>query len=197
METIIHKIIKRPTSAYIHNYHHPDHFIKYCKNCSNYASQWVCPPYDNHPINKISNYKYIYIIGTKITLEKEKAEQILPDQQMKYSRDIIEKVRKEHDEHLLTLEKKYPCSFVTYPGNCLLCTPKQCTRKIGQPCRYPLKARPSLEACGFDMLRTSSEELGVQLEWIKDNHLPTYFMLISALFTNEDIDPESIYIQLQ
>lgn len=196
METITHKIISRTVATYIRDYHNPDHFIEYCKNCSNYATQWTCPPYDNHPINQIRNYEYIHIIGTKITLGEEKNKQITPDQQAKYSRDIITKIRKELDASLLDFEKKYSPGFITYPGNCLQCTPEQCTRIIGQPCRRPHKARPSLEACGFDMLRTASEQLGTQLKWMQNNHLPSYFMLISALFTNKQIDSDWIYRHL-
>ena len=42
--------------------------------------------------------------------------------------------------------------------------------------------RPSLEAFGFDVEKTSKELLGVEIKWGKDGCLPPYLMLVCGIF---------------
>lgn len=44
--------------------------------------------------------------------------------------------------------------------------------------------RPSLEACGFDLCRTSEELFGIPLLWSCDGRIPEYLMLVSGFFHN-------------
>ena len=67
-----------------------------------------------------------------------------------------------------------------FPGSCLLCP--SCTRTEGAPCLYPKKVRPSLEACGFDIGKTTTELLNIELKWGESGKMPEYITLVSAVF---------------
>ena len=84
-------------------------------------------------------------------------------------------------------EEKYTDSKAFFAGTCHLCLDEDCTRKAGLPCRYPDKIRPSLEAVGFDMGKTSAELLNIEMKWTEGSRLPEYYTLVSGLFTNKKI----------
>lgn len=54
------------------------------------------------------------------------------------------------------------------------------------PCRYPDRIRPSLESLGFDIGKTASELLGIELKWSEpgSSGLPEYFTLVSGFFSS-------------
>ncbi len=53
-------------------------------------------------------------------------------------------------------------------GACRLCQPQQCARTSGEQCRYPQLAMPSLQACGFNLVQTASELMGITMQWGPD-----------------------------
>ena len=99
----------------------------------------------------------------------------------------IESARKIIDPQLLTLEHEYPDSRAFYAGTCHLCPLNSCTRINGFPCLHPQEIRPSLESVGFDIGKTVSELLHIELQWSNDARLPEYLTLVSGLFTKESI----------
>ena len=56
-----------------------------------------------------------------------------------------------------------------------------CTRPEGKPCRYPEKMRYSIESIGGNVGKTVSKLLGIELEWIQDGKVPSYFVLCGGL----------------
>ena len=70
------------------------------------------------------------------------------------------------------------CGFV---GKCPYCS-EPCARIDGKPCRHPDKVRPSLEALGFDVSKTASQLLGVEMQWGRDGMMPDYLVLVCAVF---------------
>lgn len=88
----------------------------------------------------------------------------------------------------LPMEEAWPDSRAFFAGTCFDCPEGTCTRPSDLPCVRPGKIRPSLEALGFDLGRTASELLGIELRWSVDGRLPEYFTLISGFFTNHSID---------
>lgn len=91
----------------------------------------------------------------------------------------METERKRTDDLLLELEKTHN-GRAFFPGSCLLCS--SCTRAEGKPCLYPERVRPSLEACGFDIGKTSSELLNIELKWGEHGKMPEYLTLVSGIF---------------
>jgi predicted metal-binding protein len=135
------------------------------------------------------NYKNAHIIGTKIILNEE----IIKDNQgwdkcTKISYNIIENVRKNLDNKLLDIEKQYPDSKAFFFFFFHICPMEKCTRIMGDMCIAPEMIRPSLEAFGFDISKTSSDLLGIEMKWSKNGILPEYFTLVSGFFTNHEIE---------
>lgn len=48
----------------------------------------------------------------------------------------------------------YYKAFVLLAGPCRLCDP-ECAKLEGVPCKFPDRARPSMEACGIDVFQTA------------------------------------------
>lgn len=46
------------------------------------------------------------------------------------------------------------------------------------------RVRPSLEACGFDIGKTTAELFGIDLKWGTDGKLPEYLTLVCGFFHN-------------
>ena len=74
-----------------------------------------------------------------------------------------------------------PAARAFFAGTCLLCPPEHCTRRESLPCRHPESIRPSLEALGFDVARTTSGLFGIDLQWGRPDTPPAYLTLLSAL----------------
>lgn len=168
---------------YIANFQNVDKFIGFCKQCRQYNTSWACPPYDFSLFSYMSAYDTVYIIGTKIIPDKGIRQECINEKRSKETGfKIIVEARSHLDKQLLALESKYPDSKAFFAGFCTLCT-QECTRIIGEPCCYPTKIRHSLESFGFDIGKTASQLLHIDLKWSNDGRLPEYFTLVSGFFT--------------
>jgi len=192
-----HTLTAITIADYVARYRDTDKFIKFCKECNRYNACWACPPYDFDIESCITPYTNAFILGTKISLnenlqnrcdsdEKPDSEQINNEQSKEIAQQLITDVRKLLDNTLLLLEQQYPNSRALFAGTCHLCPIGMCARIIGEPCIHPDKIRPSLEAFGFDIGKTASELLGVELKWSTNGELPEYFVLVSGFFTNHN-----------
>ncbi|MDR0303903.1 MAG: DUF2284 domain-containing protein [Chitinispirillales bacterium] len=170
---------------YILNYHTPDAFIEYCKQCNRYGACWACPPFDFDVDVYLRNYKSVRIIGTKITLSDALINECAELERCKnVSYRIIGEVRRDLDNKLLALERRYPNSRAFFAGSCRFCKREKCMRISKKPCLYPDKIRPSLESLGFDVAKTSLQLLKCELKWGSKERLPEYFVLVSGFFMN-------------
>jgi predicted metal-binding protein len=176
-------IAEIPTLEYIEGFRDADRFIAFCKECKQYLTCWACPPYNFDTLEYISNYKKVFIIGTKVVPEIN----VTTSNDKEYGRNLLANVRVQLDEKLLNLEKEYPDSKVFFAGTCFHCPNGECPRSLGLPCVQPDKIRYSLESFGFDIGKTCSDLLHLELKWSKQGELPEYLVLVSGLFTNEDI----------
>ena len=141
-----------PVADYMAHYRDAEKFIGFCRQCRRYNTCWACPPFAFDVDQYLSHYELALIIGTKIT--PSYPEKITDT--ISYGNELMETERKRTDDLLLELEKTHN-GRAFFPGSCLLCS--SCTRAEGKPCLYPKRVRPSLEACGFDIGKTSSELL--------------------------------------
>ena len=150
----------------------------YCRACENYGKSWGCPPFDFDVEERLRQYKNLLLFATNITPK----EQNLP---IRVAQELILPERKRIDKHLLELEKQYNGLACSYIGTCYYCTEDACSRLCAKPCRHPHLVRPSLEAYGFDVARTTQELFGQELQWGAEGLLPNYLMIVCALFYNE------------
>ena len=168
------------TDEYIRRFRDANRFIGYCRVCSNYNRSWACPPFSHDLERQLRNYRNILLIATKITPDRQ-------DMPLSESRRLILPERKRLEHRLLEMERLYDGRAFAYVGSCLYCSEGSCTRPLGLPCRHPELVRPSLEAYGFDISRTTSELFGIELLWGKNGVLPEYLTLVCGFFHNSDV----------
>ena len=94
--------------------------------------------------------------------------------------ELMHRERSRLDKRLLALEEEYN-GRAFYAGSCILCPWEECARRSGKACRYPSRIRRSLEACGFDLGRTTSELFGIEMKWSENRNLPEYLLLVLSL----------------
>lgn len=148
-----------------------------CRKCPDYGLRWTCPPLDLKTDKFWLSYSRISILVTKVCLSRRDIPFTDADR-------ILRIVRLHIEDRLLDMEHHTGGrSFAS--GKCLRCTDGECNRKYGNPCRFPDKARLSLEASDFDMEQMLTDVFDIQLQWAKDGLMPPYFILVGALLHNE------------
>lgn len=158
---------------YLEHYVNVEEFLQYCKACPNYNKLWSCPAYDFNPEDYWGRYRTLTILGYKINFA--------PDITEKRSMEIMAEVKNKITEELFAMEEKFPESMSLSAGSCSECGPDACTRTEGLPCRYPEKMRYSIESLGGNVGKTVHKLLGIELEWIEEGKLPSYFVLVGGL----------------
>lgn len=189
MQTLTHFFNRIDLSDYVRNYRDADTFISLCQSCERYGRSWACPPFADDADRYLSApYRQAYFIGTRIGIDPDRPVPASVAERDEAIRQILESTRRTIDPVLLALERKYTGSRAFFAGSCIGCPKETCTRISGASCRYPDRIRPSLESIGFNVAQTSADLFRIPLQWSRDNRLPDYFMLVSALFTREPVD---------
>lgn len=175
-----------PVEEYIRRYRDAERFADLCRR---YGRCWACPPFSFDAEEYLSGFGTAHLIAARIEPGK-RLRTLCADagQSEKQGRALLNEARCELDARLLALEEAWPDSRAFFAGTCFDCPEGTCTRPSDLPCVRHGKIRPSLEALGFDLGRTASELLGIELRWSVDGRLPEYFTLISGFFTNHSID---------
>ena len=159
---------------YIEKYVAVEEFLECCKACPNYEKKWSCPSYDFDVLEYWKKYETAHFIAEKIIFDEEcVGKEISAD-------DVIEEVKQALSEELFEREKNEPGSISLSAGSCSLCT-NGCSRLDGEPCRYPDKMRYSIESLGGNVGMTISKLMGIELEWMQEGKLPSYFVLVCGL----------------
>ena len=174
IEEFVHEI---PIEECLVRFHNPAEVWGYCHACSNYGKQWGCPPFDFDVVKRLSRYRTIRLIATKITLHDRSISPCEIDAVLRPERIRLEKA-------LLNMERECDGLACTYIGKCLHCTEGACARLNGKPCCHPELVRPSLEAYGFDVARTLSELFNIELQWSNNGSLPEYLVLVCGVLYN-------------
>lgn len=180
--------IKERSMEELKRYFQPDTFIEYCKACQYYNKIWACPPYSFDVEKLLEGYRYAYIMGSKLYIDRLGSgfHELQQNRDMELvANEIFKTARLALDERLDEFADRENEPMVLYAGRCLLCD--SCNREAGKPCIYPGKMHYSLESIGFDVASICEEVLEDKLQWAKDT-LPEYFLLVSAVFSREPIN---------
>ncbi|MBQ1959281.1 MAG: DUF2284 domain-containing protein [Firmicutes bacterium] len=161
------------TELYLEHFVNVEEFLEYCKVCPNYGRLWSCPPYDFNPEDYWKKYSSLLVTGYKINFGPEVTE--------KRSMEIMTEVKNRIAEELFAMESAEPGSMSLSAGSCGICGTDCCTRLEGKPCLHPEKMRYSIESLGGNVGKTVSKLLGIELEWIEEGKLPSYFVLCGGL----------------
>ncbi len=168
-----------PVAEYAARFRDAQRFAGYCRACPNYGRSWGCPPLGFDVGATLAQYRTALLVATKIT----PADRGLP---LSEAKRLILPERRRLEARLLGLERTCGGRSFAYVGSCLHCPEGSCTRPDSLPCRHPELVRPSLEACGFDIGRTTSELFGIELRWGSEGRMPEYLTLVCGFFHNAD-----------
>ncbi len=172
-------------SDYVERFRDVEHFMGFCRECNAFGKTWACPPFQDE--TTFAEYTHANLFATKIWVEPSLCDvEMSPEELREATMAILEPVRAELDDRLLALESSTEGSRALFAGSCRRCAKGECTRPSGEPCTKPSQMRPSLEAMGFDVGRSASELLGVELQW-SSGKLPQYFTLVYALFSRVEV----------
>lgn len=143
--------------------------VKACEAnfCGMYNKTWLCPP----GVGKLSDlkekytkYENAYVFTTKWDIEDS------------FDIEGMNEARVHHDKltRLLKteLENKKQDFAILGAGGCNIC--EKCAYP-DSPCRFPLKAFPSVEACGIQVMDLSKK---VNVKYINGQDTVTYFSVV-------------------
>ena len=169
-------------ATYVAQYRDPERVQGYCAQCDNYGKVWSCPPLTSNGDACVTGFSQVHLFGIKVSFDHEMLQQVYSaDERTRIIERAFDEVWADWLPALYEMEAANPGSRV-FTGRCRLCRPQKCCRAQGKPCRHPDKMRHSLEAVGFDVVKTARELLGIELLWGDGKHLPPYVVLITALF---------------
>lgn len=171
--------VELDVEEYIARFRDAERVGGYCRACHNYGRSWGCPPFDFDVEEQLRRYRRALIVATRITPAVEG----LP---FSRSGELLLPERRRLEGRLLEMERCYGGRAYSYIGTCLYCPAESCTRLQGLPCRHPDRVRPSLEACGFDIGRTTEELFGLPLKWSRDGVMPEYLILVCGFLHNAE-----------
>lgn len=166
-----------PAGEYVARFRDAERIGGYCRTCPEYGRSWGCPPLGFDVEACLEGYASALLVATRIT----PSESGIP---LSEAQRLILPERRRLEGRLLEMERLYGGRSFAYVGTCLHCPEGTCTRPDGKPCRHPELVRPSLEACGFDLARTTSELFGIELKWGRNGLLPDYLTLVCGFFHN-------------
>lgn len=176
-----------PADKYIAEYRDSERFMGYCRQCRRYGKTYACPPFDFDVDDYISGYRDVYIIGTKIVFDDLTRESSAT---VKLRDEITNNAMFHVLDEMAVLHKRvlavFPDTLSFLVGKCRLCLPQPCARLEGKPCLHPDEVRHSIESVGFDVGKTTSDLLGIELKWSNNHRLPDYVTLVTAFFTNAE-----------
>lgn len=168
-------------AEYIDNFRDEARFFALCKECGNFGRLWACPPFSDDMISPLRAFSKVTVFVTKI--EPCDAHASMSD-----ISEIFRVERRRIEPRLREMEAFTGGRAFAFAGECLYCPKGECTREKGEPCRHPELVRPSLEAVGFDIGKTTELLFGLPLLWSgPDGTPPAYYLLTTALFHNTPV----------
>ena len=141
----------------------------------------VIPSYDFDVIEYWKEYSTLELVAIKIIFDETVAgEQLTKEEQEYITKNSIWEVKEQLAAELYEREKALSGSISLSAGSCTLCK-EGCTRLEDKPCRFPDKMRYSIESLGGNVGTTLSDLMEIELEWIQEGRMPSYFVLVSGL----------------
>ena len=67
---------------YYEKYVDVEKYLEYCKECSDYATNWSCPPYDFDPNDIWKSYNKLKVVAFKYNFSKELLDETFEEDQL-------------------------------------------------------------------------------------------------------------------
>lgn len=149
--------------------------IAACAACPNYGTSWSCPPFDIYRFRALHPEQYMTLRLVVTQFESHRPMRL----DEAYSRFRIEAMSIMPE--LRNLARQHGGVTYGFACSCDLCR-EGCSRPLGQPCRHPEEAGPSLEAAGFDVGMLLQKFIpNVRLEWSNDGFAPRVTTYVAAV----------------
>lgn len=136
--------------------------------CGCYGRCWTCPP-DIGDIQtlmqQVRQYSHALLYQTVTNIEDSFDIEGMLEAGNRHSA-LSRRIRD-------ALSSDLPDALNLSCGGCRLC--ESCAKLVGEPCRFPKQAMPSLEGYGVDVYNTVS---GTDLKYINGQNTVTYFGLV-------------------
>jgi len=165
-------------------------FIDCCKTCHRYGKTWACPPYDFSTQEFLGRFGHAMLIGTLAEPDEatRAAASLRHDNMDIMKQGLIDAWHSIRPFMMECEERHQGAVSLCGPVACSDC--EGCMRPSGKPCRHPELMRHSLESLGFDVGKTTTELLGIELKWAKRGELPPYLTLVTMLLSPDPLDEE-------
>jgi predicted metal-binding protein len=157
-------------------------FLDCCKACTNYNKVWSCPPYSFDPQSIWNSYETLTLCCRKVVFSDEARAVAYPQEELGViCKQLMQREQDALLEKMMELEKLHRGSMALAAGSCSACAPLDCARISGQRCRFPEKIRYSIESLGGNVGLTCRKLMGLNLEWMEEGKVPSYFVLCAGL----------------
>lgn len=177
------------TEDYVNKYLDIPTVTGYCQNCNNYNKSWACPPFDFDQKAYLLQRKYLNLLYKKIIFDEVSVSKTYSKEELdKIVDDVINAEKYSLAMKLFEYEDLYHDSISISAGSCNLCQDEACSKLEGNECRHSNKLRYSLEALGGIVGKTIQDLSGIELLWVEEGKLPSYFVLVSGLLSDEIIN---------
>ncbi|RXQ87753.1 hypothetical protein EO244_16025 [Ancylomarina salipaludis] len=161
----------------VFQYYFPDEILGYCSKCPNFGAFWSCPPHDFDMAEYLNRYKFVNVIGIKLSLDKNLG--------FDKSLEAYHAQKKRFNQSLLLIESDFPDCEILISGHCWHC--KSCSRDKGNPCNFPDKKRHSLESFGIKISEIIKDKFNDSLQW-KKGEMPESLYIVQAILSDQRID---------
>lgn len=165
---------------YIREYIDVEGFLEACRQCPNYGQVWSCPPYDFDVLAYWKQFSVLELTAIKIIFDEEYAGKVMSEEEIRrITETCIGRVKAQLTRELYEREAVIRGSVSLSAGSCSLC--KGCTRPSEKPCRNSEQMRFSIESLGGNVGLTTEKLMEIELEWVEEGRLPSYFVLVCGL----------------
>lgn len=164
--------------------------LDYCKVCPNYGKTWACPPYDFDTRKFVARFSHAMLIGTKVVPSTAtRIQSTSAEARLALQKQGIQAAWQSVRSFMMACEQRHPGAVsLCGPFACHGC--EGCTRPDGHPCLHPELMRHSLESLGFDVGKTTTQLLGIDLQWASGVELPPYLTLVTMLLSTDKLDED-------
>lgn len=164
--------VSLPMADYLLGFRDAPRVQGYCAQCGNFGKHWGCPPYTRDLDDELRRYNRAELLCLKITFEERMS--------LNEAFRLLTAERLNLEERVRAMEQGGGRAF-GLAGMCPYCI-EGCTRPSGKPCRHPDLVRSSLEAYGFDVVRTAEGLFDLPILWSSDGMTPEYLVFVVGYF---------------
>lgn len=165
---------------YLDNYVDFEETLTACRACPSYNKNWACPDFNRDYLDFYTSYEKIDLIFVKLVFDNSiLKKEFKPDELNVFLHDTLFNEKNKLTDELKIIEKDKNGVYLS-AGYCNIC--KECSKIIGDACRFPNLMRNSIESIGGLVVKISKDIFDTEIKWIdQEGHVPEYLSLLNAV----------------